>query len=79
MPQSKNICSHLIVFIKDLLSDPATRGVDDIRHKVVAVASSTSVDRAESFIDNYDVPKTAKAYGSYEDLVNGMQSSLSLG
>ena len=46
------------------------RGVTDVRHEVVAVASSTSVARAQQFIDKHGAAATATAYGSYEDLVN---------
>ncbi|CAK7232473.1 hypothetical protein SBRCBS47491_008283 [Sporothrix bragantina] len=58
------------VFTKDLLGDPAIRGVADVRHEVVAVASSTSAARAQKFIDDHGATATATAYGSYEDLVN---------
>lgn len=51
------------------MTDPASRGTNDIRHELVAVASSTSTERAQDFIDKIDGPKTAKAYGSYADLV----------
>ncbi|KAL0953545.1 hypothetical protein HGRIS_004767 [Hohenbuehelia grisea] len=55
-------------FVKDLLVDPKTRGVDDIVHKVVAVGSR-SVDKAEQFIDKYAAgDKTIKAYGTYEEV-----------
>ncbi|RDW83493.1 putative dimeric dihydrodiol dehydrogenase [Coleophoma crateriformis] len=58
------------VFVKDLLGDPLVRNVTDVRHEVVAVASSSSIDRATKFIGDHGVPSTAKAYGSYEELVN---------
>ncbi|KAF4987106.1 hypothetical protein FDECE_15589 [Fusarium decemcellulare] len=58
-----------ITFTKDLLLDPKTRGVEGIKHTVVAAASSTSSSRAESFIKDVGAPSTAKAYGSYEELV----------
>jgi hypothetical protein len=45
--------------------------VTDVRHEVVAVASSSSAERATTFIEAHGVPKTAKAYGSYEELVAG--------
>lgn len=38
-------------------------------HQIVAVASSTSSDRAAAFITKIDGPASAKAYGSYADLV----------
>ncbi|KAK7398126.1 hypothetical protein QQX98_012490 [Neonectria punicea] len=58
-----------ITFTKDLLVDPKTRGVDSIKHTVVAAASSTSSARAESFLKDVGAP-AAKAYGSYQELVN---------
>ncbi|RFU32674.1 hypothetical protein B7463_g3647, partial [Scytalidium lignicola] len=56
-------------FTKDLLTNPATRDVSDVKHTVVAAASSSSVSRAESFLKEVDAPAGAKAYGSYADLV----------
>lgn len=41
----------------------------DIIHKVVAAASSTSVEKAEQFKKDAGCPSETKAYGSYEDLV----------
>jgi predicted dehydrogenase len=57
------------VFSKDLLTDPTVRGTDDVRHEIVAVSSSTSADRAASFIKKIDGPSTARLYGSYAELV----------
>ncbi|KAL2265659.1 hypothetical protein VTJ83DRAFT_6759 [Remersonia thermophila] len=59
------------VFTKDLLANPLLPGRDasDIRHEVVAVASSSSKDRAAEFIAKVKAPETAKAYGSYHELV----------
>ncbi|KAL2160218.1 hypothetical protein VTH06DRAFT_1391 [Thermothelomyces fergusii] len=57
------------VFTKDLLTNPAVRGVQDVRHEVVAVASSSSKDRAADFISKVKAPSSAKAYGSYHELV----------
>jgi dihydrodiol dehydrogenase / D-xylose 1-dehydrogenase (NADP) len=54
---------------KDLLVDPKTRGVNNIKHAVVAAASSSSKPRAESFLKDVGAPSDAKAYGSYEELV----------
>jgi dihydrodiol dehydrogenase / D-xylose 1-dehydrogenase (NADP) len=54
---------------KDLGVDPKTRGVDIIKHVVVAAASSSSKSRAEEFLKQCDCPSEAKAYGSYEELV----------
>jgi len=57
-------------FTKDLLIDPSTRDVHDVRHEVVAAASSTSASRAQQFLDELQAPSSAKAYGNYKDLVN---------
>lgn len=56
-------------FTRDLWPNPETRGVKDIEHKVVAAASSSSVDRAKAFLKEVRAPETAKAYGSYKALV----------
>jgi predicted dehydrogenase len=57
------------VFTKDLLTNPAIREVHDVKHTVVAAASSSSVSRAEDFLKKVRVPAGAKAYGSYAELV----------
>ncbi|KAF2845373.1 NAD(P)-binding protein [Plenodomus tracheiphilus IPT5] len=56
-------------FTKDLLIDPTTRDVHDIRHLIAAAASSTSIIRAQSFLAEIGAPPSAKAYGSYKELV----------
>ncbi|KAL8791372.1 MAG: hypothetical protein Q9195_005910 [Heterodermia aff. obscurata] len=56
-------------FTKDLLLDPSSRDVSDVKHRVVAAASSSSVDRAKKFLANCGCPSEAKAYGSYPELV----------
>jgi hypothetical protein len=61
-------------FSKDLLIDPTSRSVSDIRHSITAVASSTSKERAEEFIKDVKADKqsdgtVAKAYGNYSDFV----------
>ncbi|KAL8366102.1 hypothetical protein RB595_004735 [Gaeumannomyces hyphopodioides] len=58
-------------FVKDLLTNPATRGVSDVRHAVAAVASSTSADRAAAFLAKVDAPGRdgIATYGSYAELV----------
>ncbi|KAL8334565.1 hypothetical protein RB598_009035 [Gaeumannomyces tritici] len=58
-------------FVKDLLTDPATRGVSDVRHAVAAVASSTSADKAAAFLAKVDAPGRdgIATYGSYAGLV----------
>ncbi|KAE8259059.1 hypothetical protein A4X13_0g1276 [Tilletia indica] len=58
------------VFSKDLLVDPSSRDVADVSHKIVAVASSSSVDRAQAFIKDIGLEQQAPtAYGSYEEIV----------
>ena len=59
---------------RDLLIDPTTRGVKDIKHVIVAAASSSSKKSAESFVADCVTPTQGseiecKAYGSYEELV----------
>lgn len=54
-------------FTKDLLVDPTTRGVQHIKHTVVAAASSSSKDRAQQFLKDVGASSDAKAYGNYED------------
>lgn len=56
-------------FTKDLLADPTTRSVDDIKHTVVAAASSSSASRASDFLKEVGAPSSAKGYGSYKELV----------
>ncbi|KAH7273879.1 hypothetical protein B0J15DRAFT_384699 [Fusarium solani] len=56
-------------FCKDLLTDPAVRDVTDVRHEIVAVASSSSASRAGDFIKRIDGPSSAALYGSYAELV----------
>lgn len=56
-------------FVKDLLNNPASRGVSDVAHEVVAAASSSSKSRAESFLKEHGVPGSPRAYGSYAELV----------
>ncbi|KAL1607637.1 hypothetical protein SLS60_002571 [Paraconiothyrium brasiliense] len=56
-----------LTFTKDLLLDPATRGVSSVKHTVVAAASSSSKSRAEAFLKEVAAPSDAKAYGSYEE------------
>ncbi|KAH8820519.1 hypothetical protein F5884DRAFT_849777 [Xylogone sp. PMI_703] len=56
-------------FTRDLLTNPAIRNVSDVKHAVVAAASSSSASRAESFLKEIDAPADAKAYGSYAELV----------
>ncbi|KZF20697.1 NADP:D-xylose dehydrogenase [Xylona heveae TC161] len=56
-------------FTTDLLVNPTTRDVHDVTHAVVAAASSTSAERARSFLSDCGAPSSAAAYGSYAELV----------
>ncbi|CAO2648588.1 Nn.00g078550.m01.CDS01 [Neocucurbitaria sp. VM-36] len=56
-------------FTKDLLIDSTTRDAGDICHEVAAAASSTSASRAQDFLNEVLAPSSAKAYGSYRELV----------
>ncbi|CAE6425839.1 unnamed protein product [Rhizoctonia solani] len=57
-------------FVEDLLLDPSTRGVNDIRHVVQAVSSSSGSERAKQFIETVIGGNSAAvAYGSLEELV----------
>ena len=49
--------------------NPETRGVNEIEHEIVAAASSSSADRATQFLKDVGAPSSAKAYGSYKELV----------
>lgn len=46
-------------FVEDLLLDPTTRGVNDIRHVVRAVSSSSGAARAQEFINSVIGSKSA--------------------
>ncbi|KZO92671.1 NAD(P)-binding protein [Calocera viscosa TUFC12733] len=64
-------------FTKDILAPPSARNVADVSHTLVAVASSSSIDKAHAFIKDVEPElKTAqfqtgpvKPYGSYADLL----------
>ncbi|MCJ1396959.1 hypothetical protein MMC11_000151 [Xylographa trunciseda] len=56
-------------FTKDLLVDPKTRNVHSVIHTVGAAASSSSKSRAQQFLKDVGASSSAKAYGSYEELV----------
>ena len=60
-------------FTKDLLIDPNTRGAEDIKHVVTAVASSSSMESAQKFVKDHVQGKqgdtSCRAHDSYEDLV----------
>ncbi|KAL6720151.1 hypothetical protein ACLMJK_002072 [Lecanora helva] len=57
------------LFAKDLMIEPSTRQVSDVKHTVTAAASSSSSSRAKKFLQTCGCPSSASAYGSYEDLV----------
>ena len=59
----------MIAFTRDLLTNPAIREVHDVKHTVAAAASSSSLSRAEDFLKKVRAPTSAKAYGSYAELV----------
>jgi len=52
-----------------LTVNPETRDVKDIKHEIVAAASSSSASRAGDFLKKVGASSSAKAYGSYEELV----------
>lgn len=61
-----------LTFTRDLLRDAHARGTQDVTHTVTAVASSSSKQRAEEFIQKLQLPQQHQkptAYGSYEELV----------
>jgi len=68
-------------FTKDILAPPSTRNVSDVSHTVVAVASSSSIDKAHAFIKDVEEElKVAQfqtapitAYGSYAALLEDKQ------
>lgn len=53
-------------FVKDLLLDPATRDVHDIKH-IFSAVSSTSIDRGKAFVKEFS--SEARVWGSVEELV----------
>lgn len=65
-------------FSTDLLVHPKTRGVEDVQHKIVAVASR-SKENAENFVSKLEIgggDEEVKTYGSYQDLYNDQVSLL---
>jgi predicted dehydrogenase len=71
-PSSSNptaILTSPSAFTKDLLTNPTIRSVHDVAHTVAAAASSSSASRAKDFLNKVSAPSTAKAYGSYAELV----------
>ncbi|CUA78214.1 hypothetical protein RSOLAG22IIIB_02833 [Rhizoctonia solani] len=57
-------------FAKDLLVDPAARDTRDVSHKIVAVGSSSSVDKSKEFIAKVGADSSVIACGSYQELIN---------
>ncbi|CAN6627348.1 hypothetical protein TRVA0_011S01310 [Trichomonascus vanleenenianus] len=57
------------IFTRDLLAVPAARGVTDVKHEIVAIASSTSVERARQFAEDAGAGDNVECYGTYEELV----------
>ncbi|EJU03321.1 NADP-binding protein [Dacryopinax primogenitus] len=66
------------IFTKDILMPPSTRQVTDVSHTFVAVASSSSIDKAHQFIKDfeadlkvaqYQTTGAVRPYGSYADLL----------
>ncbi len=55
--------------LQRLLIDPSTRSVSDVKHTIVAAASSSSSTRASEFLSKVGASASAKGYGSYEELV----------
>ncbi|KAI0814257.1 hypothetical protein GGR55DRAFT_501719 [Xylaria sp. FL0064] len=56
-------------FAKDLLTDPTTRDVHDVRHQLVAVASSSGDQKAVEFCGKIKASSEVRAYGTYSQLV----------
>ena len=56
-------------FGRDLTVNPETRDIKDIEHIIAAAASSSSADRAKKYLKTVSAPDSAKAYGSYKELV----------
>ncbi|KAI1347290.1 hypothetical protein F5Y01DRAFT_307692 [Xylaria sp. FL0043] len=56
-------------FAKDLLTDPSTRDVHDVRHQLVAVASSSGDQKAVEFRGKIKASSEVRAYGTYSQLV----------
>ncbi|CAE6499272.1 unnamed protein product [Rhizoctonia solani] len=57
-------------FAKDLLVDPAARDTHDVAHRIVAVGSSSSVEKSKEFITKVGAESSVIACGSYQELVN---------
>ncbi|KAF2744473.1 NAD(P)-binding protein [Sporormia fimetaria CBS 119925] len=57
-------------FTKDLLTPTSTRNANDITHKLIAAASSSSLDKAKDFLSSISAPSSAIPLSSYTDLVS---------
>ena len=55
--------------MENLLVLPSTRNVADVKHVIAAAASSSSLERAQQFLEECKCPSWARAYGSYEGIV----------
>lgn len=65
-----NINFKSIEFAKDIQIDPKTREVQDIIHQIVAVGSSSGLDRAQDFVKEHcNNDPNVKAYGNYKDFL----------
>jgi predicted dehydrogenase len=69
LKQDAKVHQFVLGFVNDLLTDPATRDVHDVRHRVVAVASSASKQKALDFCSEVKAPSDVKTYGTYHELV----------
>ncbi|KAJ0298914.1 hypothetical protein COL5a_011813 [Colletotrichum fioriniae] len=56
-------------FCKDLLTNPASREVTDVAHRIAAVSSSRDAEKARAFVKKIDAPTDTTVYGSYAELV----------
>lgn len=56
-------------FVEDLLLDSSKRNASDVQHVVAAIASSSSLEKADDFKAKTGCPSSTKTYSSYEDMV----------
>ncbi|KAJ0161436.1 Trans-1,2-dihydrobenzene-1,2-diol dehydrogenase [Colletotrichum tanaceti] len=56
-------------FCKDLLTNPASRDVTDVAHRIAALSSSRDAQKARDFVRKIDAPAETTVYGSYAELV----------
>lgn len=58
------------MFCKDLLTNSALRGAADVHHRIVAVGSSSNLDKCTKFLkETIKCPYDVKCYNSYQELV----------